>query len=267
MEKSAESSPGGTQSIERAISLLRILATRPSSGWGLTALAETAGLKKATVHRILARLELEGLVHRRGADQHYFLGPLLLELSLATPGFHEFIAISKRSMASLAKRTGLAAILSLRSGNESVVAARAGSREGKGILIEVGARRLLMGSTGGAAILAGLAPDIQTTIVAQNLVALKERGGVRIDAIRKLWDRTRKLGFAASFGDIVAGLNSVAVALRVPRGGAIASISLVGLDHQLPEERMAEVAGLIEQEAAAIVEKLDLAGYPFLYID
>src|SRR5207253_2870685 len=40
----------GTQSIERAITVLRMLATRGRVGWGLTDLASASGLKKATTH-------------------------------------------------------------------------------------------------------------------------------------------------------------------------------------------------------------------------
>ena len=61
--KSSDAASDGTQSIERAVTLLRVLATREHFGWGLTELATTCQLNKATTHRILARLQRERLVH------------------------------------------------------------------------------------------------------------------------------------------------------------------------------------------------------------
>ena len=52
-----EIKPTGTQSIERAVHILKLLATRGKFGWGLTDLARRAELDKATVHRILGCLE------------------------------------------------------------------------------------------------------------------------------------------------------------------------------------------------------------------
>src|SRR5919106_3409986 len=72
----------GTQTVGRAVSLLREVAARGSFGWRLTDLAAHCGLDKATAYRMLKCLEEERLVKRRASDRHYLPGPLLFELGL-----------------------------------------------------------------------------------------------------------------------------------------------------------------------------------------
>src|SRR6516225_1565338 len=118
-----EAAGEGTRSIERVIRLLRVLSMRPSAGWSLSALAEAADLKKTTAHRMLGRLEREGLVHRRASDHHYVFGPFLLEASFAVPGLQPFMSACAAAMQRLADQTQATALLSVRSGNDFVVAA------------------------------------------------------------------------------------------------------------------------------------------------
>ena len=73
----------GTQSIERAILLLKELSSRGSFGWRLSDLAQRCQMDVGTTHRILACLGKERLVHRRPSDRHYLPGPMLFELGLS----------------------------------------------------------------------------------------------------------------------------------------------------------------------------------------
>ncbi|QYY34008.1 helix-turn-helix domain-containing protein (plasmid) [Cupriavidus pinatubonensis] len=52
----------GTQSIQRAVLILRELASRDMAGWALHDLAARCGLDRATVHRIFKCLIGDGLV-------------------------------------------------------------------------------------------------------------------------------------------------------------------------------------------------------------
>lgn len=74
----------GTQSIARAVSLLKEIAAHNFAGSRLVDLAAHTDLKAATAHRILASLIREGLVMHRRGTKRYFLGPLAYELGLAS---------------------------------------------------------------------------------------------------------------------------------------------------------------------------------------
>ena len=79
---------GGTQSIERVISLLRVVASRGRSGMRLGDITAASGLPSSTCFRMLQRLESEGVLERHPVTRKYLLGPLLYELGLlAQPRF------------------------------------------------------------------------------------------------------------------------------------------------------------------------------------
>ncbi|WP_244433935.1 AMP-binding protein [Azospirillum sp. B506] len=76
----AASAAGGTQSLERAIALLRAVADAESDGARLADLMAGVGLSKATAHRLLMALARDGLVEQDGRSKRYHLGPDLVAL-------------------------------------------------------------------------------------------------------------------------------------------------------------------------------------------
>lgn len=66
---------GGTQSLERAIALLRAVAASGVDGARLADLMTGVGLSKATAHRLLMALSREGLIEQDSRSRRYHLGP------------------------------------------------------------------------------------------------------------------------------------------------------------------------------------------------
>jgi DNA-binding IclR family transcriptional regulator len=262
--KASDAASDGTQSIERAITVLRMLALRGHFGWGLTELAAACRLKKATTHRILARLEHERLVHKREGGERYFLGALVGELAISIPGFTAFAQQTQEFMTDIAGRLALVGVLSLRSGDHFVVAGRVASSRLKGELNEVGARRPLITTAGGVAILIELAPQEQQRIVEANAAQLTLRGRSDLAETLAMWERSRALGYGTNFGDIAAGVNAVAVPVGNRHGEAFASITLAGPQTQLPEERCHDLVAPLRREALRFAE-LAARVHPDLY--
>ena len=252
--KSSDAASDGTQSIERAVTVLRVLATRGHFGWGLTELATACQLKKATTHRILARLQRERLVHKREGGERYFLGALVGELAISIPGFSAFAQQTQAFMTELARRLALVGVLSLRSGDRFVVAGRVASSRLKAELNEVGARRPLITTAGGVAILVGLSPQQQQHIVAANAAQLRLRGRLDLSDTMAMWERSRELGYGTNFGDIAAGVNAVAVPVSNRHGAAFASITLAGPEAQLSQERCHDLVLPLRREALLCAE-------------
>src|SRR5204862_5377999 len=75
--------PGGTQSIQRAVAVLRILATARETGLGLTEISKHAELTPPTTHRILSVLVAEGVVEQRPGTRRYVVGEQIPLLALA----------------------------------------------------------------------------------------------------------------------------------------------------------------------------------------
>jgi DNA-binding IclR family transcriptional regulator len=74
-EHVAKDGTTGTQSLDRALALLRIVAGRAGRGIRLSEAVEQSELSKPTVHRLLQALERQGFVTHDAAAKLYHLGP------------------------------------------------------------------------------------------------------------------------------------------------------------------------------------------------
>jgi DNA-binding IclR family transcriptional regulator len=245
----------GTQSIERALRVLRELSARARPGWRLTDLAERCNLDRGTASRILSCLVRERFAVKRRGDRHFLPGPALYELGLALPDMTAFEALCRPSLARLAARTRCVAFLYLRSGTDFVCAASVGEASIKGLSIEVGTRRALCLSSGGVAMLVALPPEEKAAVLAENLRRLRRARDRRLPAIERMIRRSEQRGAGVNLGDIVPRITSVAAPIRGPAGAPCAALVVSGPFELLPREKADEVLALIEREARAIEAK------------
>jgi len=253
----------GTQSIARAMALVRAVSTRPLLGWRLTDLAAHCDLDKGTAHRMLAGLAAERLVQQRGADRHYVPGPALFELGLAQPHWSAFQSACAASLARLARRTGAVFFLYLLSGDEFVCAVRAGTTVLKGLSIEVGTRRPLAVSAIGAAMLIALPKEARASAMRANLKQTASFGAARLNGVKKMLARSERHGYGINLADVTPGINAFGVPLFDARGRVFAAIGLAAEAQAFPFSRAGEVeemllgeARRIEREQAAIIRGL-----------
>lgn len=254
------STRSGTQSIERAAQVLRVLAERGRFGWGVVDLAARCGLSRATAHRILSGLVRERLAWQRADDRRYFLGPLVFELGLAMPAQARFQAACKAPVTRLARGFGTQASLSLRSGHDSVCAVCVGtSPYASGF--EVGSRHPLVATAGGVAILIRLAdPDKQAAKTA-GLKQLARLGPAALRRFDALAARSERLGYAFNQGDRTKGVNSFGLPIAAPDGIVFASLVVSGHAEDFPASRAGEVVQALREEVAAI-EGSELLPWP-----
>lgn len=246
--------PTGTQAIERAILLVKLLTTRGQFGWGLTELARRAGLEKATVHRILACLEAERLVERDSQEHRYFAGPMLLELGLSVAAYPQLLAEGRATAGRLARRTGGVGFFYLRSGADFVVAARIEQGSPRGMLNEQGYRRPLMMSAGGVAMLIALPADERAAVVTRNLEEMAIMGVQRPERFVNMLERSLTLGYSANLEDVVPGINSFARAVPDRAGLPLGSLAVAGEAARISVAQAERWAELLAEETAALAE-------------
>jgi DNA-binding IclR family transcriptional regulator len=249
----------GTQSIERAVSLLKELSARGTFGWRLSDLAAHCNLDKGTAHRILNCLQRERLVQRRESDRHYLPGPLLFELSLTLPPLAEFQAACQAPLSRVARRTRGVAFLYLRSGSDFVCAARAGATTLKGLSIQVGTRRPLISSSGGVAILIALPAEESRNIIAENMKRIAKFGELRAKSIEKMIRRSQSHGFGINLGDVVPGINSFGVAIQDAKGAPFASLTVSGASDDFPPAEIPKVMAVLEEEKIQIGKRMPVS--------
>jgi DNA-binding IclR family transcriptional regulator len=170
--------PSGTQSIERAIRVLKEITTRSKFGWRPSDLAARCQLDRGTTHRILNCLVRERLVRQRTGDRHYVPGPLLFEMALTMPAYKAFQAASQPILGRVAKHLPGFVALCMRSGTETVCVGSAGTPAYFGTSFDVGTRRPLVASAAGIAILLAI-PRTEAQAIA---IAYLQQAGAGRDA-------------------------------------------------------------------------------------
>jgi DNA-binding IclR family transcriptional regulator len=253
----SSSAATGTQSIDRAIRLLKEIATHNSAGLTLAQAARESGLKIPTVHRILACLCDQGLAMQKRSGKEYFLGQLAYELGLAANCHFNLRELCGPVLARLSRTTADTVFFTTRSGPDSVVIERKeGSYPIKVLTQMVGERRPLGSTVAGVALLAALSEAEADDLIVKNRDRLSRYGMLSEKVLRRMLERSRKLGYALNDEDVIPEVTGIGVAIPTRLGTPYAALSVVALKHRLTGARRDEVAALIGEEARKLSDTL-----------
>lgn len=242
----------GTQSVGRAILLVRELAARGSFGYSLGDLAGRCALDKSTVHRLLAHLKRERMVQQRATDGHYIAGPLLYELGLAMREHDAFVRTAQAALDRLARALSAVAFLYLRSDCDYVCAARAGRLGVKALSNEIGTRRPLATSAGGMAIIVALDVSERRKVLAHNLEVIGRFGGLPVASIERMLQQTLAHKMGVNEACTVPGWNGYAVAIRNADATPFAAIMATAEASSLSLRTRPQLRAILEREAALL---------------
>lgn len=244
----------GTQSIERALTLIREIAAHNRTGSRLLDLASRTGLQRPTVHRMLKCLTLENMVQQDPDSHRYYLGPMVFELGLTAAPRFNLREICHPAMNRIAEATGDTVFLTQRSGLDSVCVDRQeGTFPIKTFTLEIGMRRPLGVGTGSLAILSALSDDEVRHVVSANAPRLPEYGLTPTSLLAQV-KRAQKLGYAVREMPTLAGVRSIGQALHNQSGIAFAALSVSAISSRMSEKRVLELATMLKNEAR-LVEK------------
>ncbi len=245
----------GTQSIERVVSMLRVVASRGRNGMRLGDVATASGLPTSTCFRMLQRLELEGMVERHPVTRKYFLGPLLHELGLLTRPRFQLAERCELALTEIAEETKDTVYLSERRGLEAICTARAlGDYPIKALTLDVGIRRPLGVGAGGLAILCALPPDEANEIISANAQRYAKLSVLDPARVKAAVEEGRARGFAFLDSAVVAGTAAVGVAL--PAVYPLAAISVAAISSRLDAARRVEVGAALQRQAQQLSHML-----------
>ena len=243
----------GTQAIGRAVSLLRVIASRGRRGMRIAEVVATSGLAHATCHRMLQCLQDEGLLDKDAHTRKYFLGPLVHELGLLARPRYRLDELCDGALRHLADWTQDTVYLSERSGLEAVCTARhTGDYPIKALPLDVGIRRPLGVGAGGLAILGAMPADEAESVLRINGPRYEAFGGLTVDRMLRAVEQTRQRGW--SFLDSVATPGSAALGVSIPGEQAVAAISVAAISGRMPASRLDGLAATIAHQAVQVAD-------------
>ncbi len=247
--------PSGTQTLQRAAAIVRLVASRNRSGIRLTDVVRYSELERPTAHRILQGLIAEGLLLQNAETRHYFLGPLVFELGLAAAPQFNAGDLCRPLLRSIADQCGDTVFLSVRSGHDSVCIDRQeGSFPIKTFTMDIGARRPLGAGASGLALLMPLAEDAVSEIVRANAVRYVPYFKLTVPSLLRALARSRELGYAWNDTHIVTGAATIGLPIVNRYGHPFAAITIGAIVSRMTESRRRQLAAML-REAVAAAEK------------
>lgn len=240
----------GSQSILRALKLIRSVAKHNDRGITLSKIASETGLHVATTHRILTVLASEGILTCNPTSKCYRLGMEVYLLADAARQF--FIRDQFRSvLEQIAKKTEDTVFLLIRSGNDVLCVDR---MEGKFpirmMTIDVGVRKPLGIGAGSLSLIAFL-PDAEfEKMLAVNANRFAEFK-MNVERIKSLGISSRRLGYVVSENLFHEGVTSIGVPIMNAQGEIVAAITVSTISQRMPPKRREGIARFVKKTAAA----------------
>jgi len=255
-ETSASLKASGAQSIERAFSIVRLLASKAPSSLRLLDIAKRVGLHRSTTYRLLRALEREGVVEREANSRSYTVGADLAWLGLGAGTRIPVRAAASPVLDWLSEAVGDAVFLTVRSGPDSVCAdRRIGSYPIQVLSIAVGSRRPLGVSQGGRAILAFLKVEDAAEVIGQNSDRYAEFK-VSEAMLKETIAAARRDGYLCSDGVTVRDTRVIAVPVLDINNMPIAAISVIATRHRIPSARIPKLAAILKEAASEISQRV-----------
>jgi IclR family acetate operon transcriptional repressor len=215
--------------IERAMSVLDLMAATDRDDLGVTEIARELGLSKAVVHRVLVTLVAGDFLQVDHASRRYSLGPMALVLGSAYLARLNLRSLALPRLQELSDRTGETATLSLRNGwSRMYVEQVTPDREIK-MSVAIGKSYPLHAGSSSKSFLAFLPIEEQERYLQEReLTAMTGATIVDPDLLRTELAAVRARGYAVSLEERQVGTASVAAPIFDRDGRPISVISICG---------------------------------------
>jgi len=259
MSNARGESAGGVQSVDRAVSVLEILAQRGEAG--VSEVAADIGVHKSTAFRLLAALEERELVEQTQDRGKYRLGFGILRLASAVPGQLDVTHQARPICERLAVQLGETVNIAVRRSHFVVNIDQARGPSAIAAHNWVGELTPVHATSSGKVLLAYMTPDERRDVLAASgLARLTSHTITSETELEAEVEAAARDGYASSIGELEEGLNAIAAPVRDHIGRVIAALSVSGPSYRLEPSRFEAVARMTVAAADRISRRLGYLG-------
>lgn len=257
--ETSNSQAGGVQSVDRAISVMEILAQRGEAG--VSEVAAEIDVHKSTAFRLLGALEARGLVEQAGERGKYRLGFGIVRLAGAVTGRIDITQQGRPVCERLAEEIGETVNIAVMQEHYAINLYQV---RGPGAITAhnwVGQLTPLHATSSGKILLAHLPAQDRADLLAE--AGLKKVTSRTITAKTKLEKNlaeARERGYAWTLEELEIGLHAMAAPVRNRDGDVIAALSASGPSYRFTEERLHELSPVLLKGAEEISHRMGYLG-------
>jgi DNA-binding IclR family transcriptional regulator len=244
---------GGVQSVDRALTILGILARVGQAG--VTEIAAELGVHKSTAFRLVTTLENYEFVEQTEERGKYRLGLGLVRLAGASTARLDVVQEARPVCRRLAAASGETVNIAVLSEKAALYVDQVAGGSALPSHNWVGQHIPLHATSNGKVLLSGLEPDEVdrrvTSLPAYTELTITQRKKLH----RELAD-VREQGYATAHDELAVGLSALAAPIRSAHGDVVASISVSGPSYRLPEPQLADLVKLVMEAADDVSRRL-----------
>lgn len=252
-DSTARDAGAGVQSVDRALTILEVLARVGEAG--VTEVAAELGVHKSTAFRLVATLEAHRLVEQTEERGKYRLGVGVLRLAGATSARLDVVQEARsvcRQLAALTGETVNIAVLSERSALYLDQVAGSSALQSHNW---VGQHIPLHATSNGKVLLSGLDQQALDALLGK-LSSYTPLTITKKSLLREELARVREQGYAVAVDELEVGLAAAAAPVRNAHGDVVASMSVSGPTFRLTAERMDAVVRQLVEAALEVSHRL-----------
>ncbi|CDR15403.1 MULTISPECIES: IclR family transcriptional regulator [Streptomyces violaceusniger group] len=249
---------GAVQSVDRAVSVLEILARLGEAG--VTEIADELGVHKSTAFRLLGVLENRGLVGQERDRGKYYLGAGVLRLAGAAAIRLDISQEGAPVCRALADETGETANIAVLDGDAAVNIMQARGAAAVTAFNWLGRRTALHATASGKVLLAHLSGERRERLVTRKLPRFTEHTITTAAELRQQLETAAERGFAYSCEELEIGLNAVAAPVRGHDGAVMGAIGVSGPAYRMAQSRLPDLAEYAVKTAEELSRRMGFPG-------
>ncbi|MEK8174612.1 IclR family transcriptional regulator [Streptomyces sp. M19] len=237
------------QSVDRAVSILQVLARQGPSG--VTEVAEALGIHKSTAFRLLATLESRGLVEQDTERGRYCIGYAMVELAAGASKASDLAVLSHPVCQELAAAVGDTVNVAIRDGDDVISVDQA---MGRSIMSMdwVGKHSPMHATSAGKLFMAHMTPDEVAEVFAKRPEKYTPHTIVDPALLAVELEKVRERGYAVDNEEHEIGLVAIAAPVRSLNGHVIAAVTLSGPTFRITEDTVPALAEQLMRAGAKI---------------
>lgn len=256
-DSGANGASGSVQSVDRALSILELLAQH--GDLGVTEIAAHLRVHKSTAFRLVATLEAHDLVEQVAERGKFRLGLGVLRLAGSTTVRLDLVKESRPVTTRLARDVGETVNITVLSDREALYLDQVSGPSALALHNWAGQRVPLHATSNGKILLAFTDPTLLDQLD-YPLTRYTHRTVVEAAALRHQVDDVRRRGWAVAVDELEEGLTAIAAPVHGADGAVIASVSASGPTFRLTRDRTASVAETVVRAGREISKRLGWHG-------
>ncbi|WP_144629942.1 IclR family transcriptional regulator [Bordetella genomosp. 13] len=253
---------GGQGVLQRAFSVLRVLAEAQGERLRMTDIAARAGLASATAHRVLQGLVQEGMVEQPANGKAYQLSVAFFTMAASAGNRHSTLReLCRPALLRLSGMLNDTVFLLVRHGFDAVCLDRIdGPFPVRSHTGDIGGKAPLGLGQAGLILLARLPEAEREEIIRFNIPRLRHLGFMDEISMRVLLKQCLENDYALSSGQAQAlypGTMGLAVPILDGNGVVVAALSIAAPSERMTSERLPMIIEMLRKEARQIGERIN----------